>query len=171
MCLFKSSPINSLQPPTLQKIDYEHFFQCALSKKTVGFPRRDLRTDLKNKTRPLIWSSHWRNGSANRKWGTNRAYKSAQRRSLRTPSQCFPWPDWNPHTPRVERPFLRNSKPVCISHLFDYSALRGETGFLSDQHRPSQPIISVLEIRWTSSNRPEPAKRPARLLNINAGYE
>lgn len=33
MCLFKSSPINSLQPPTSQKIDYELFF-------SVHFPRK-----------------------------------------------------------------------------------------------------------------------------------
>lgn len=94
---------------------------------------------------------------------------SGQRTSLRTRSQCFPskvlCPDWNPHIPRVERAFLRNSKLVCISHLLDYSALRGETGFLSEYRRPSQPIISVLEIRWTSSNRPHPARDPALLLN------
>ncbi len=66
--------------------------------------------------------------------------------------------------------FFRNSKPVCISHLFDYYALRGETGFLSEHRRPSQPIISVLEIRWTSSNRPHPerdaAKRPMNICII-----
>lgn len=94
---------------------------------------------------------------------------SGQRTSLRTRSQCFPskvlCPDWNPHIPRVERAFLRNSKPVCISHLFDYSALRGETGFLSEHCRPSQPIISVLEIRWTSSNHPHPVRDAALLLN------
>lgn len=56
-------------------ITYRTAQQHALSKKTVCFSGRDFRTDLKNKTRPLIWSLHWRNSRANRKWGTNRAYK------------------------------------------------------------------------------------------------
>lgn len=142
--------------------------QHALSKQTARL-FFDFRTDLKNKTRQLIWSLHWRNSRANRKWGTNKAYTNGQRTSLRTRSQCFPskvlCPDWNSHIPRVERAFLGNSKPVCISHLFDYSALRGETGFLSEHRRPSQPIISVLEICWTSSNRPHPVRDAALLLN------
>lgn len=116
-------------------------------------------------------SSDLRTGGTAMQTGNEAQTRSAsgQRTSLRTRSQCFPskvlCPDWNPHIPRVERAFLRNSKPVCISHLLDYSALRGETGFLSEHRRPSQPIISVLEIRGTSSNRPYPVRDPALLLN------
>lgn len=63
--------------------------QHALSKQTARL-FFDFRTDLKNKTRQLIWSLHWRNSRANRKWGTNKAYTNGQRTSLRTRSQCFP---------------------------------------------------------------------------------
>lgn len=101
----------------------------------------------------------------------NEAQTSGQRTSLRDEKPVFPLEGppalTETHTfPERNGLFLGTQSLFCISHLFDHSALRGETGFLSENRRPSQPIISVLEIHWRLPvNRPHPARDPARLLN------